>query len=117
MIAMRGDKDILIARYYPDGHWLVPGGLCESGETLEDCARREWQEECGVPAPAKVWLFDDKLGTTYYVGMSDADSASMRSNLYDGVHPEVHHHRWVAASKAIRMVGLPLDWVTDLENW
>ena len=27
------------------GYWVVPGGHCEPGESIEDCARREFLEE------------------------------------------------------------------------
>lgn len=27
------------------GFWVVPGGHCESGESIEECARREFMEE------------------------------------------------------------------------
>ena len=29
------------------GHWVVPGGHCNPGETLEACASREFEEETG----------------------------------------------------------------------
>jgi ADP-ribose pyrophosphatase len=34
----------------PDGAWLLeaPAGLLEPGESVEDCARRELREECGL---------------------------------------------------------------------
>lgn len=48
----RRDGKVLIAQRPMDkllgGLWEFPGGKCESGETLEDCLRREWQEELRV---------------------------------------------------------------------
>ncbi len=38
------------------GRWVPPGGHCQSGEALEDCARRELFEETGYRAGALTWL-------------------------------------------------------------
>lgn len=44
---------------YP-GHWDLPGGACEAGETAEACALRELHEEYGLLLPAErlVWRRD-----------------------------------------------------------
>ena len=44
------------------GQWVFPGGHCEEGERIEDCARREFFEEtdyrCGVLNPLVQFLDD-----------------------------------------------------------
>lgn len=36
--------------------WSVPKGEYEEGETAEDAARREFQEELGLPVPEGTWV-------------------------------------------------------------
>lgn len=44
------DKVVLIRRRFEPmkGHWSLPGGAVELGETLEECVAREMQEETGL---------------------------------------------------------------------
>lgn len=49
---------LLIRKNKPDflaGCWIPPGGHIEPGETPEEAARREVQEECGILIPK--WTF------------------------------------------------------------
>ena len=50
-----GDREVLLAHFggpqwrnKDDGAWAIPKGQIEPGEPLEDCARREFEEELGV---------------------------------------------------------------------
>ena len=49
---MTGDKKILLTRRHPriifPHAWVMPGGLVEPGETLENAVLRETQEETGL---------------------------------------------------------------------
>lgn len=50
---------------YPDaGKWATPGGHLEMSERLVDCARREFEEECGFRPQNKFELIGvyDKIG-------------------------------------------------------
>jgi len=41
------DGRILLVRRTDDGTWCLPGGRVEFGESIEACARREFEEETG----------------------------------------------------------------------
>ena len=49
-MVVRGDKVLIIKRAHEPrkGEWSLPGGLLELGESLQDAARREIQEETGL---------------------------------------------------------------------
>lgn len=52
VVVTRDDKVLLIRRSESDGSrggfWEIPGGIVEQGESFEDAARREVQEETGL---------------------------------------------------------------------
>ena len=54
------DEILFIKR---NGKWDLPKGKLEKGETIEDCAVREVEEECGI----KGLIIKDELDTTYHI--------------------------------------------------
>lgn len=52
VVCIRDDNVLLIRRGRPprQGHWSIPGGKLEFGETLHDAALRELHEETGCTA-------------------------------------------------------------------
>ncbi|MEM9330956.1 MAG: NUDIX hydrolase [Pseudomonadota bacterium] len=52
VIVFQDQKVLLIKRGKEPykGHWSLPGGSQEFGETLKDCAKRELKEETGLEA-------------------------------------------------------------------
>ena len=49
-VILDGDRVVLIRRRFPPlaGEWSLPGGIVETGETLEACVAREMLEETGL---------------------------------------------------------------------
>ncbi|HUW94963.1 MAG TPA: NUDIX hydrolase [Anaerolineae bacterium] len=49
-VVFKGDRVLLVLRGQEPsrGRWSIPGGVMELGETIQETARREVREECGV---------------------------------------------------------------------
>src|SRR3954471_6285129 len=51
---LNGAVQVLVCQRKEDdelgGYWEFPGGKCEDGETLEECLRRELDEELAITA-------------------------------------------------------------------
>jgi len=58
VIAVRDEKILLVKRGKDPfkGYWSLPGGSQEPGETLEDCARREFKEETSLEAGSLLFV-------------------------------------------------------------
>ena len=71
------------------GAWTVPKGEPNPGESLEDCAGREFSEETGLSAPPRPWL---ALGEVQQRGgkrvsawavSGDCDPVTLRCNTFE----------------------------------
>jgi predicted NUDIX family NTP pyrophosphohydrolase len=97
------------------GAWSIPKGEYDDGDDPEACARREFEEELGSPAPAE--LVD--LGTVRqkngkevraYLGAGDVDVATVVSNTFTmewpprsgrtAEFPEIDRAEWFTVEEA-----------------
>lgn len=108
---IRREGRILIAQRAVDDElpllWEFPGGKLEPGETLEECIRREMQEELGVEIrvtgilSTSLYHFDDKeIHFTVY----NAEITKGEPALY--VHNDL---RWVKPSELKDYDFMPPD--------
>lgn len=71
------------------GHWAIPGGFVQMGESLEDAARRELQEETGVTGAylEQLQAFGDpgrdprtRVITVAYMALIPSDTLTLRAD-------------------------------------
>ena len=65
LLLLNPERQLLMMRRTDNQRWGIPGGAMELGESLEDTARRETQEEIGVWVPQAA-LFGVYSGPELY---------------------------------------------------
>jgi isopentenyldiphosphate isomerase len=89
---------------FPGAHDLFAGGVCAAGESYDECARREVEEELGVAGVDLVFLFKHR-----YRGAHGQSWGAVYEGRWDGeVRPqasEVAWFAWVAAAELDRMLA------------
>ena len=112
------------------GAWAIPKGLIEPGETPDEAARREFEEELGVAAEGPLLALGrlrQKGGkdVAAFALEGDLDPESIVSNSFTiewpprsgrfGSYPEVDRAAWFALAEARAMIlpsQLPLlEWL------
>lgn len=91
-IVTKGAKVLFISRF---GKWDLPKGKFEKGESPEECAIREVQEECGIkvklgPSIGKTWHTYTQnrksiLKKTYWFAMENMNDSGMKPQKEEGI--------------------------------
>lgn len=109
-----------IYRYKDAGHWTIPKGLVDPGESVFAAAQREFKEETGFDVHSEDFIdlgtVRLKSGKTVYgFGFEgDADPTKLRSNLFElewpprsgrkASFPEIDEVRFVSPDEARRLL-------------
>ena len=72
--------EIALIRRKKDGHWALPGGFLDKGETFQRCALREFKEEAGVDLEASAGL----ISRIHPPVAFDAVDRDLRSRIISG---------------------------------
>jgi len=107
-LVVRDGKVLLVHRPKYDD-WSFPKGKCDAGETDEDCALREVEEETGL----RCELMEEIGETSYRDGKGRPKVVRYwRMRAVDGAfapHAEVDEIRWETAENAGRLLSWPRD--------
>lgn len=104
-----GGPEILVVHRPKYGDWTFPKGKAEAGESDEDCALREVEEETGLRCALR-----EELPSTSYTD-SQGRPKCVCYWLMDPIggelafHHEVDEARWVSPGEALRLLSYDRD--------
>lgn len=109
VIIVNENKEILLQRR-SDGGWGLPGGIMELGESLEDTARREVQEETGLEI-GKLELVDVFSGPEFYLKVANGDELYSVTAVY--VSDDIKGELVIDYVESIDLKYFPIDQLPD----
>lgn len=102
-------KRVFLLLEHQDGHWDLPKGKIENGETLQETALRELQEEAGISATfipgfeqTIHYIFSNKENqlvtktATFFLGQANANSITLSHEHAD--------FKWLPLEEAVKLV-------------
>lgn len=81
VVLIINEENELLLQHRRDGHWGLPGGLMQLGESFEETARREVKEETGLMV-GELELVDVFSGSEYYYKVSNGDELYSVTAVY-----------------------------------
>lgn len=97
------DGKILVARRAKEDHfkgkWEFPGGKMETGESPQDCLRRELFEELGIEAEIGLFICSNRYGYSHgKVELLAYRVSCISGDIRRSVHDEI---RWVSTDELL----------------
>jgi 8-oxo-dGTP pyrophosphatase MutT (NUDIX family) len=118
LVTNEADEVLLIFRR---GLWDLPKGKLDKGETLEDCAVREVEEETGLEkvklvAPLMVTYHTYHEGTKFILKESHWYSMTVagKQNLVPQTEEDIHEIKWVAKNDLDQYMSNAFPSVADV---
>lgn len=91
LVLVSRQEEILLIRKaeWPPGYYSLPSGFCDFGESLEECARREVEEETGIRihnlqyVGSQCWPFPGQLMAGFTAEFAEGEIVVDREELED----------------------------------
>lgn len=108
---------------YRNGYWDLPKGKMEKGESPDECALREVEEECGIkqlkivrqlPLTHHIFLKHDKecLKRTYWFRMLCSDTTKPDPQTSEGIEKA----EWMGKTKVKELLNLMYPALRDIAS-
>ena len=110
VILVNNRNEILLGKRADNGYWAYPAGSMELGESFEECARRETQEESGLLC-GRLELLMLRSGKDTYYEYPNQDKVYFAGAVY--ICFEYSGEMKVQEEEVIEQAFFPLDALPD----